>query len=82
MQQKLKQGVVHTVPSDIERALRGTERSVFLWNALTPLGRNEWICWVVSVKREETRSAHIVRMLDDLSKGKKRPCCWAGCSHR
>lgn len=53
-----------------------------LWNGLTPLARNEWICYVTIVKKSETRAAHLERMQEDLPAGKKRPCCWPGCPHR
>jgi hypothetical protein len=53
-----------------------------IWNKLTPLARNEWICWVTIVKKADTRKAHIVRMEEELLKGTKRPCCWPGCPHR
>ncbi len=52
------------------------------WDSLTPLSRNEWICWVTIVKKAETRKEHIVRMKGELLEGKRRPCCWPGCPHR
>ena len=52
------------------------------WNALTPIARNEWICWTTMVKQPETRKQHIARLCEDVSAGKKRPCCWPGCPHR
>ena len=53
-----------------------------MWEDITPLARNEWICWVTSVKKAETRSQHIERLREDLKHGKRRPCCWPGCPHR
>jgi len=53
-----------------------------IWNGLTPLARNEWICYVTIVKKVETRKDHLVRLQQELLKGKKRPCCWPGCPHR
>jgi uncharacterized protein YdeI (YjbR/CyaY-like superfamily) len=52
------------------------------WEDITPLARNEWICWVQSVKRSETRRKHLARVIEDLNAGKRRPCCWPGCPHR
>lgn len=49
---------------------------------MTPLARNEWICWTISVKKAETRKAHADRAVEDLKAGKRRPCCWIGCIHR
>ncbi len=78
---KLLTGVVHTIPSDMRKALSDS-KVAHAWNDLTPLARNEWICWVTIVKKAETRVEHIERMESDLLKGKKRPCCWPGCPHR
>lgn len=75
-------GVVHRVPADMKNALMASPKLLSLWNGLTPLARNEWICWVTSVKKAETRLDHLKRMGEDLVKGKRRPCCWPGCPHR
>ncbi|MCE7897934.1 MAG: hypothetical protein DPW11_04425 [bacterium] len=75
-------GVAHSVPSDLAEAIEADVRARGLWEGLTPLSRNEWICWVVSVKRDETRKKHIVRLVKQLKEGKRRPCCWIGCIHR
>ena len=79
---KLSPGVVHTVPADLAKALRADERAKTLWEGLTPLARNEWICWVTFVKKEETRKEHISRVISELKEGMRRPCCWIGCIHR
>lgn len=75
-------GVVHKVPDDLKEALCSPPKILSAWESLTPLARNEWICWVTSPKKQETRDAHIKRVKEDLLKGKRRPCCWAGCPHR
>lgn len=75
-------GLVHRVPSDLRKTLTADAEARNLWNALTPLARNEWICWIRSVKKPETRNKHIVRTLTELKEGKSRPCCWIGCIHR
>ena len=78
----LVSGVAHTVPKDLRVSLLASTKITEIWNGLTPLARNEWICWVTAVKKEETRKMHIERLLVDIAKGKKRPCCWPGCPHR
>lgn len=78
----ISSGVVHEVPEDLRKALISSEKVLSAWELLTPLARNEWICWVTFVKKDETRKEHIVRLVSDLQKGKKRPCCWIGCIHR
>lgn len=82
MRQKIASGVVHTLPADMREALASSDTVLGAWNSLTPLGRNEWICWTISVKKPETRKKHIDRMRADIVRGKRRPCCWAGCPHR
>lgn len=75
-------GVVHDIPDDMREVFLWNTDILEVWNALTPLARNEWICWVTIVKKAETRQEHIVRFCEDLKIGKKRPCCWPGCPHR
>lgn len=80
--EKLATGVNHSVPPDLTKALTADPTIVTAWNDLTPLARNEWICWVTIVKKEETRKQHIERACEELLQGKRRPCCWPGCPHR
>jgi uncharacterized protein YdeI (YjbR/CyaY-like superfamily) len=78
----IAEGVVHQVPDDLRDALITHPKVLEKWNDLTPLARNEWICWTTIVKKAETRKEHIVRLCSDLLIGKRRPCCWPGCPHR
>ncbi|MDQ6877330.1 MAG: YdeI/OmpD-associated family protein, partial [Candidatus Dormibacteraeota bacterium] len=39
-------GVVHRVPVDLRRVLVANPKVLTAWEDLTPLARNEWICWV------------------------------------
>lgn len=75
-------GVVHEIPPDLKNALLNDRDALEKWNTLTPLSRNEWICWTTSVKKPETREKHIRRLCDEMKAGKRRPCCWPGCKHR
>lgn len=75
-------GVVHEVPEDLKLALVADKKALGLWESLTPLARNEWICWVTFVKKEETRADHVRRTISELKDGMRRPCCWIGCIHR
>ncbi len=70
------------MPDDIRKALATSPKAEATWKDITPLARNEWNCWVISVKKVETRLHHIKRMLGELAHGKRRPCCWSGCPHR
>lgn len=75
-------GTVHDVPDDLATALIVDGRLSALWEALTPLGRNEFLCWIEDAKRPATRARRIGRTIDELVEGRKRPCCWPGCIHR
>lgn len=79
---KIAHGSVHQIPKDMKEVFVASKKLYEIWNNLTPIARNEWICWTISVKKQETREKHINIMCENLAKGKKRPCCWAGCSHR
>ena len=72
----------HEMPADLQKALAADKVSLDKWEQLTPLARNEWICWNITVKQEATRKHHIKRTVAELKEGKRRPCCWAGCFHR
>jgi len=78
----ISQGTVHNVPDDLKKALTSSKKATELWNNLTPLARNEWICWTTFVKKAETRKEHVERVVSQLQEGKRRPCCWIGCIHR
>lgn len=78
----VSKGTVHAVPPDVRRALMSDREARALWEDLTPLARNEWICWVTFVKKAETRQDHVRRVVSELKDGMRRPCCWLGCPHR
>ncbi|MEK6942981.1 MAG: YdeI/OmpD-associated family protein [Nanoarchaeota archaeon] len=75
-------GALHKVPADLQKTLKSSPKMKAAWEDITPLARNEWICWITSVKKPETRKQHIKRASEELIKGKRRPCCWPGCPHR
>ena len=78
----IAEGTVHKVPEDLREALTSDPKALTLWEDLTPLARNEWICWVTFVKKDETRKEHVKRTVSELKEGMRRPCCWLGCIHR
>jgi hypothetical protein len=73
---------MHTLPADLRRALNADKAALATWQSLTPLSRNEWICWTISVKKQATRDEHVKRVVSELKEGMRRPCCWIGCTHR
>jgi len=79
---KISGGVVHALPADLLKALTSDPRALKAWEDITPLARNEWICWTITVKQQKTRDEHVKRVISELKEGKRRPCCWLGCIHR
>lgn len=79
---KIRGGGVHRVPLDFREAIGSDPVVRDVWQDITPLARNEWICWVTSAAKAATR-AHRIRVgLDKMRNGMRRPCCWPGCPHR
>ena len=79
---KLNAGTIHNkISPEMKQVIIGANLTE-TWQSLTPLMRNEWICWVESPKQETTRQKHLIRLVEDLGAGKRRPCCWIGCIHR
>ncbi|HET6433897.1 YdeI/OmpD-associated family protein [Dyella sp.] len=79
---KLGDGTVHKLPADFRSAIERDAAASDMWTDITPLARNEWICWVTSPKQEATRTRRIAVGIDKMRKGMRRPCCWPGCPHR
>lgn len=80
--EELADGTVHKLPADLRKALISAPVARTAWQSLTPLARNEWICWTVTVKQQKTRDEHVKRVVSELKEGMRRPCCWIGCIHR
>lgn len=79
---KLAGGTVHALPIDLKEAILAAPKVHALWDDITPLARNEWICWVISGKLQETRGIRIKKAISKINGGMRRPCCWIGCIHR
>src|SRR3954469_14596592 len=75
-------GAVHKMPDDFRKTIASNKAVQALWDDITPLARNEWICWVISGKKAETRNIRIEKALSKMKAGMRRPCCWVGCTHR
>ncbi len=78
----IQNGTVHKMPADLRKAIITVPKVQALWQDITPLARNEWICWVTSGKKADTRGIRIEKAISKMSGGMRRPCCWAGCIHR
>ena len=75
-------GVVHDLPPDLQAELTTHATALSAWQDITPLARNEFICWVEDAKQQATRERRIRRTREELEEGMRRPCCWPGCKHR
>jgi uncharacterized protein YdeI (YjbR/CyaY-like superfamily) len=73
---------VHKLPADLRAALLTNSVVLAAWRDITPLARNEFICWVDDAKQAKTRVRRIRRTQEELEAGQRRPCCWPGCKHR
>lgn len=73
---------MHSLPSDFRAALAASHKASVVWKDITPLARNEWICWVTSAKQAKTRERRIRVGIDKMEGGMRRPCCWTGCTHK
>ncbi len=82
MEMKISSGTVHKIPEDLGKAITSSPKLITLWEDITPLARNEWICWVISGKKTETRDIRIKKAISKMKGGMRRPCCWVGCTHR
>lgn len=78
----ISSGAVHELPTDLKEALISNPNALSMWERITSLARNEWICWIESAKKLETRNQRIELSCLRLTEGKRRPCCWPGCTHR
>ena len=82
MAKKIAGGTAHKLPPDLQKALSSAPKSLAVWEDITPLARNEWICWTISVTGADSRKDHVKRTVSELIEGMRRPCCWLGCTHR
>lgn len=82
LMEKILGGTVHTLPDDLRKTLSSNAVMLERWQDITPLARNEFICWIIDAKKPETRAHRIDVAEDKLLRGERRPCCWIGCIHR
>ncbi len=82
MPKEISGGTAHKLSADLRKVLEADKAALEKWESLTPLSRNEWICWVEYPKQAKTRANHVERVISELKEGIRRPCCWLGCTHR
>lgn len=65
------------VPDDLRKTLAAASpQALATWYGITPLARRDWIHWIISGKRTETRTKRIEVAISKLSAGDRRPCCF------
>lgn len=64
------------VPADVVAALGQSPVALELWNKINAATRTDWLYWLDSAKKAETRVKRIASMCDMLAKGKKKVCCF------
>lgn len=64
------------IPADLRKALAAAPKARALWSDITPTGRRDWIHWITSAKRAETRARRIDNACEMLAAGKRRVCCF------
>jgi len=65
------------VPEDVQKALEAAgPKAVATWKDITPMARRDYIFWITSGKKAETRIKRIEVACDKLAKGNRRPCCF------
>ena len=65
-----------TVPPDLQKALAAAPQARALWSDITPMARRDWIHWITSAKRPETRIRRVENACSMLAGGKRRVCCF------
>lgn len=64
------------VPADLRNGLARSTAARTTWHDLTPVARRDWIQWITSGKKAETRVKRIAVACDQLASGKRRACCF------
>ncbi len=75
----MKQDRIHrdNVPTGLADALAEDTQAQSRWDALTPLGRRDFVSWITEARQPATRRKRITVALSMLADGKARPCCFA-----
>ena len=64
------------LPADLKRALAANAAALATWRDITATARRDWIHWITSGKKAETRARRIGTAIDKLAKGERRACCF------
>ena len=75
-------GMVHKVPTDLRKTLTSDPKALTAWKDITPLARNEWICWIESAKKPETKNRRPRKSAQGAYRRKAPALLLAQCPHR
>ncbi len=64
------------LPTDLRKALAAHPAALATWKDITPVARRDWIHWIGSGKKAETRVKRIDVACDKLASGQRRACCF------
>lgn len=64
------------LPADLKQALADNCAAEATWVDITPVARRDWIHWITSGKKAETRVKRIATAIDKLASGNRRACCF------
>jgi hypothetical protein len=64
------------VPPDLRKALAANPEALATWKDITAVARRDWIHWITSGKKAETRTKRIDVACDKLACGGRRACCF------
>lgn len=64
------------VSADLKQALAANAAANATWLDITPVARRDWIHWITSGKKAETRTKRIAVACDKLASGNRRACCF------
>ena len=64
------------MPSDLRKVLAAAPKARSVWKDITPIARRDWIQWIVSARRPETRARRVDNACSMLAGGKRRICCF------
>jgi uncharacterized protein YdeI (YjbR/CyaY-like superfamily) len=65
------------ISPDLREMLAADPDAAAIWAGLTPLAQRDFVAWVDSAKKPETRARRIESIPSRLASGKRRPCCYA-----
>ena len=64
------------IPADLRTALVASPEARAQWSSLTAVARRDWIQWITTAKKAETRQRRVANTCSMLASGKRRVCCF------